>query len=62
EFARDEGRLDRFGRKAGEYHRQVAESFRELANADPGRFREVSAQGSMEEVTDRLLAALADMR
>lgn len=62
ERARDEGRLDRFGRKAGDYHRQVGETFRKLAEADPRRFRAVNAEGAMDEVTDRLLAALADMR
>jgi dTMP kinase len=62
EFARDNGRLDRFGRKTGEYHDRVAETFRKLAEADPQRFRAVKAEGGMEEVTDRLLAALADIR
>ncbi|MGS1017726.1 dTMP kinase [Allosphingosinicella humi] len=62
EFARDNGRLDRFGRKTGEYHDRVAGTFRKLAEADPQRFRAVNAEGAMEEVTDRLLAALADIR
>jgi dTMP kinase len=62
EHARDGGRLDRFGRKADDYHRQVAATFRRLAEAAPQRFRVVNAEGAMEEVTDRLLAALADMR
>lgn len=62
EFARDNGRLDRFGRKAGDYHRQVAATFRKFAETAPQRFRVVNAEGAMEEVTDRLLAALADIR
>jgi dTMP kinase len=62
EFARDNGRLDRFGRKTDEYHDRVAGAFRKLAETDPQRFRAVNAEGGMEEVTDRLLAALADIR
>jgi dTMP kinase len=61
EFARDDGKLDRFGRKGGEYHDALAAAFRSLAAEDPGRFRIVDAEGSVEEVTARLLAAVEDL-
>ena len=61
EFARDQGRLDRMGRKGDAYHGGVAAAFRALAAADPGRYRIVDAGGSVEEVTGRLLAALEDL-
>lgn len=58
EFARDGGKLDRFGRKSGAYHDDVAEEFRKLAEGHPDRFRVVNAEGGVEEVTAKLLAAL----
>ncbi len=61
EFARDDGKLDRFGRKRGGYHESVFDAFRALAQNDPTRFRLVSAEGTIEEVTCRLLAALEDL-
>ena len=61
-FARDEAEgQDRFGRKLGAYHDQVVATFRSLAEADPGRFRVVSAEGAPQAVTERLLAALEDL-
>lgn len=62
EFSRDDGKLDRFGRKDGHYHKALAEFFQKLATDNPDRFRIVDALGSELEVTDRLLAAVADMR
>jgi dTMP kinase len=61
EFARDDGVLDRFGRKAKRYRDEVAEAFRSLAELDPVRCRLIDARGSKEEVTARLLAALEDL-
>ncbi len=61
EFTRDEGALDRFGRKTGGYHEALADAFRSLAAEDPDRFRVVDAEGSPDEVTARLLAALDDL-
>lgn len=55
---RDGGKNDRFARKGAKYHRAVAQSFDALAAASPGRFRRVSASGTPDEVTERLLAAL----
>lgn len=60
-FERDDGGLDRFGRKTGAYHDAVVGAFHSLAEADPKRFRIVSSQGSVQEVTARLMAALEDL-
>ncbi len=61
ELERDEGMLDRFGRKSERYHEGVAASFRELADRHPDRFRIVDANGRVELVTQRLLAAIEDL-
>ncbi len=61
EFARDDGKLDRFGRKSGDYHSALAAAFRSLAADNPDRYRVVNAEGSVEEVTARLLAAVEDL-
>ncbi|MCW2361672.1 MULTISPECIES: dTMP kinase [Sphingobium] len=58
--ARDAGAVDRIGGRDAGFHRDVAESFRRFAAAEPARFRDIDASGSMETVRDRLLAALAD--
>jgi len=58
---RDEGGLDRFGRKTGSYHDGVAAAFHALAEAEPERYRIVDAEGPAEAVTERLLAALEDL-
>ena len=47
--------------KGGDYHDSVASSFRSLAEQDPQRYRVVNAQGSVDEVTARLLEALEDL-
>ena len=62
EFSRDEGRLDRFGRKDGRYHTALTAFFQTLAADNPDRFRIVDAQGTELEVTEKLLAAVEDMR
>ena len=61
EFARDDGKLDRFGRKGGAYHDSLAAAFRSLAADNPNRYRLVNAEGSVEDVTARLLAAVEDL-
>ena len=58
---RDDGRLDRMGRKSGAYHDDVAEAFRSLALQNPDRYRVIDAEGTPDAVTERLLAALADL-
>ncbi len=62
EFSRDDGSLDRFGRKDGRYHTALAAFFETLAADNPGRFRIVDAYGTQLEVTEKLLAAVEDMR
>ena len=61
QHARDEGELDRMGRKSGGYHEDVAAAFRSLAVQNPDRYRVIDAGGTPHEVTQRLIAALADL-
>ena len=61
QFERDGDRVDRFGRKEGSYHDEVADSFRALAGNDPERLRVIDAQGSVEDVGARILQALDDL-
>jgi dTMP kinase len=58
---RDGNQGDRMAAKGEAYHDRVAEAFEQLASAEPDRFRIVSASGSEEEVTARLIAALEDL-
>jgi dTMP kinase len=55
------GLSDRFEKRDGAFHDQVAASFRQCAQAEPKRIRLVSAEGTPEEVTTRLLDALSDL-
>ncbi|MGF7147572.1 dTMP kinase [Sphingomonas zeicaulis] len=59
--ARDVGGADRIGGRDAAYHAAVAAAFAGFALAEPDRFRTVDARGSAEEVTERLVAALADL-
>jgi dTMP kinase len=58
--ARDGGAGDRIGARSSAYHAAVAAAFAEIAAAEPDRVRRIDATGTAEEVTERLLAALAD--
>jgi dTMP kinase len=58
---RDASGSDRIGGRAGKFHERVAETFRELADADAARFRRIDADGTAEQVTARLLAAVEDL-
>lgn len=58
ELARDGGRLDRFGGRAGDFHRQVHAFFEALPRTDPHRCRAIDGRGEPAAVTARLLAAL----
>jgi dTMP kinase len=58
---RDGGAADRIGARSGDYHSEVATSFRTLAILEPERFRVVDASGSPEDVTERLVCALGDL-
>lgn len=60
-FARDHGQSDRVTRRGEEYHGGVGETFHALADRNPGRYRVISAEGTIDEVTARLLAALEDL-
>lgn len=59
--ARDGHAGDRIGGRGGDYHSDVAAAFRALADEEPGRIRAVDADGTPEEVTARILAALEDL-
>lgn len=52
---------DMIGRRGAEYHHKVIQSFRELADADPARFRIIDATGTADQVTARLLDAIEDL-
>lgn len=58
---RDGNAGDRIGSRGRDYHARVAAAFRAIAEEEPHRFRIVDAEGSAEEVTDRLLTALEDL-
>jgi dTMP kinase len=59
--SRDGDSADRIGGRGAAYHAEVAAAFAALADAEPGRFRRIDADGSAEEVTRRLLAAIEDL-
>lgn len=56
--ARDGSESDAIGGRSAEYHREVAQSFRRLAGADPQGFRIVDGMGTPFEVHERILEAL----
>jgi dTMP kinase len=59
--ARDGGESDRIGGRPDDYHRKVEAAFRIIAAEEPERVKLVDASGSPEQVTERLLEALADL-
>jgi dTMP kinase len=59
--ARDSGDSDRIGGRPDEYHRKVEAAFHIIAAEEPDRVKLVDASGDAEVVTERLLAALADL-
>ena len=59
--ARDGGESDRIGGRPDDYHRKVEAAFRIIAAEEPERVRLVDASGAPEEVTQRLLDAIADL-
>ena len=58
---RDNELSDRIGGRPMSYHQKVDLAFRQIANEEPGRVRSIDASGSAQEVTERLLEALADL-
>jgi dTMP kinase len=59
--ARDAGAGDRIGGRPGDYHRKVDAAFQIIASEEPERVKLIDASGSPEEVTKRLLDAIADL-
>jgi dTMP kinase len=59
--ARDTEGADRIGGRSAEFHHKVELAFRVIAAEEPDRVRLVDAAGAPEEVTKRLLDALADL-
>ena len=59
--ARDTDGSDRIGGRSGDYHHKVETAFRLIAIEEPERVVLVDASGSEEEVTKRLLDAIADL-
>jgi dTMP kinase len=60
-LARDSGASDRIGGRPDDYHRKVDAAFRIIAAEEPERVKLVDASGPPPEVTQRLLAAIADL-
>ena len=58
--ARDD-ESDRIGGRPEGYHQKVDLAFRQIAAEEPERVRIIDASGSPEEVTSRLLDAIADL-
>ena len=59
--ARDKNESDRIGGRPDDYHRKVEAAFHIIAAEEPERVKLVDASGSPEEVTQRLLEAVADL-
>jgi dTMP kinase len=59
--SRDLDGSDRIGGRSDEYHRRVDAAFRIIAAEEPERVQLVDASGAAEEVTRRLLDAIADL-
>jgi dTMP kinase len=59
--ARDTDGADRIGARGAEYHGRVAAAFLALAAEEPERYRLVDAGGTEDDVTGRILAAVADL-
>ena len=59
--ARDNEDSDRIGGRPSDYHQQVDLAFRQIAAEETQRVRIVDASGAPGEVTERLLAEIADL-
>lgn len=58
---RDGDTSDAIGGRSADYHRAVAKSFRDLADADPQGFRIVDGNGDPRDVRARVMRALAPL-
>ncbi|MES2000709.1 MAG: dTMP kinase [Pseudomonadota bacterium] len=59
--ARDDDGSDRIGGRPEAYHQKVDLAFRLIAAEEPERVRIIDASGSQQEVTRRLVDAIADL-
>jgi dTMP kinase len=59
--ARDGDESDRIGGRAQDYHQKVADAFRTIAGEESQRVKLIDASGQPEQVTERLIAAIADL-
>ena len=59
--ARDGASGDRIGSREAGFHRKVADAFAALARREPERVRLIDASGSEAQVTERIMAAIADL-
>jgi dTMP kinase len=59
--ARDGNDGDRIGGRGGDFHDKVDSAFRTIAAEEPGRVKLVDASGTEADVSQRLLAAIADL-
>jgi dTMP kinase len=59
--ARDADGSDRIGGRPSDYHHRVETAFHIIAAEEPGRVKLIDVSGTPEEVTERLVAALADL-
>jgi dTMP kinase len=59
--ARDSDGSDRIGGRSEDYHRKVDAAFRIIAAEESERVKLIDASGSSEQVTQRLLEAIADL-
>ncbi|RIA45824.1 thymidylate kinase [Hephaestia caeni] len=58
---RDGAAADRFAARDGGFHDAVAAAFRDFAEREPDRVRLIAASGSVDAVTQALLAGLGDL-
>jgi dTMP kinase len=59
--ARDNEESDRIGGRPEGYHQKVDLAFRQIAADEPERVKLIDASGAADEVTQRLLDAIADL-
>ncbi|WP_294322177.1 dTMP kinase [uncultured Sphingomonas sp.] len=59
--ARDGAAADRFAARDDDFHRSVTATFHRIAAAEPDRVRRIDATGAVEQVTARLIDAIADL-
>jgi dTMP kinase len=59
--ARDNSGSDRIGGRPSDYHHRVETAFHIIAAEEPERVKLIEASGTPEQVTERLVGALADL-